>query len=333
MRFAYADPPYIGRAYYYKNHPDFAGEVDHAELVTRFSIVRIAWRTVSSENVVGGGTNPPLDGTPPGDLGITFAGPRPPADQVCPVRDKPAMQNLVEAWQAEMTGKGKDGKEGQEGQEGSDEPVEPATLDPAAVEADLVAVAGELFPADSTQDYVEAHSWSVVADNLAADQPRDLAGAEREGATQWEIRNTRGDHSYWVYVEHIASDYQELRTPPGCEPTSTTFCETLTTPSGRTAYEQVFTYDGGGSHYLWVPGDAATGRPDVSIGESVSGLTGEPEEQELIGLTELSVDEQLAALDDERLQILLPEVLPPLPSFAACAYTTDPPADCPPGLQ
>jgi len=35
MRFAYADPPYIGRAYYYRNHPDYAGEVDHAELVSR----------------------------------------------------------------------------------------------------------------------------------------------------------------------------------------------------------------------------------------------------------------------------------------------------------
>lgn len=35
MKFAYADPPYPGRAYYYKNHPDFAGEVDHAALVTR----------------------------------------------------------------------------------------------------------------------------------------------------------------------------------------------------------------------------------------------------------------------------------------------------------
>jgi hypothetical protein len=30
---AYADPPYPGKAGYYRDHPDFAGEVDHAELL------------------------------------------------------------------------------------------------------------------------------------------------------------------------------------------------------------------------------------------------------------------------------------------------------------
>ena len=36
MRFAYADPPYIGCAKrYYKDRPDFAGEVDHKELLER----------------------------------------------------------------------------------------------------------------------------------------------------------------------------------------------------------------------------------------------------------------------------------------------------------
>lgn len=34
-RFAYADPPYPGCAAIYKDHPDFAGEVDHVELVAR----------------------------------------------------------------------------------------------------------------------------------------------------------------------------------------------------------------------------------------------------------------------------------------------------------
>ena len=33
MRFAYADPPYIGRSSYYKDHPDYAGEVDHQQLI------------------------------------------------------------------------------------------------------------------------------------------------------------------------------------------------------------------------------------------------------------------------------------------------------------
>lgn len=35
MKIAYADPPYIGCAHLYKDHADFAGEVDHAELIAR----------------------------------------------------------------------------------------------------------------------------------------------------------------------------------------------------------------------------------------------------------------------------------------------------------
>ena len=35
LRLAYADPPYPGLASYYANHPDYAGEVDHAELIRR----------------------------------------------------------------------------------------------------------------------------------------------------------------------------------------------------------------------------------------------------------------------------------------------------------
>lgn len=35
MRLAYADPPYPGCAHLYRDHPDFAGEVDHAELIGR----------------------------------------------------------------------------------------------------------------------------------------------------------------------------------------------------------------------------------------------------------------------------------------------------------
>ena len=35
MRFAYADPPYVGQAHLYAGHPDFAGEVDHADLIAR----------------------------------------------------------------------------------------------------------------------------------------------------------------------------------------------------------------------------------------------------------------------------------------------------------
>lgn len=40
-RLAYADPPYPGKsARYYGDHPDFGGEVDHAELIRRLSAER-----------------------------------------------------------------------------------------------------------------------------------------------------------------------------------------------------------------------------------------------------------------------------------------------------
>lgn len=35
MKIAYADPPYIGCAHLYANHPDYAGEVDHAALINQ----------------------------------------------------------------------------------------------------------------------------------------------------------------------------------------------------------------------------------------------------------------------------------------------------------
>lgn len=38
MRFAYADPPYIGQAKrHYGHHPDYAGEVDHMALLAQLS--------------------------------------------------------------------------------------------------------------------------------------------------------------------------------------------------------------------------------------------------------------------------------------------------------
>jgi hypothetical protein len=43
-RLGYADPPYPGRARrYYGDHPDYAGEVDHAELVASLSADYDAW--------------------------------------------------------------------------------------------------------------------------------------------------------------------------------------------------------------------------------------------------------------------------------------------------
>lgn len=38
MRIAYADPPYIGQAKLYKDHPDYAGEVDHWKLANHLSL-------------------------------------------------------------------------------------------------------------------------------------------------------------------------------------------------------------------------------------------------------------------------------------------------------
>lgn len=43
MRIAYADPPYIGCAHLYKDHADYAGEVDHAELIDRLEADYDGW--------------------------------------------------------------------------------------------------------------------------------------------------------------------------------------------------------------------------------------------------------------------------------------------------
>jgi len=43
LRVAYADPPYPGMAHFYKDHPDYAGEVDHAELIGRLNDDFDAW--------------------------------------------------------------------------------------------------------------------------------------------------------------------------------------------------------------------------------------------------------------------------------------------------
>lgn len=43
MKIAYADPPYIGCAHLYKDHPDYAGEVDHAALIERLESEFDGW--------------------------------------------------------------------------------------------------------------------------------------------------------------------------------------------------------------------------------------------------------------------------------------------------
>lgn len=43
MRLGYADPPYIGCAHLYRDHPDYAGEVDHAALIERLQSEFDGW--------------------------------------------------------------------------------------------------------------------------------------------------------------------------------------------------------------------------------------------------------------------------------------------------
>jgi hypothetical protein len=44
MRFAYADPPYIGQAArHYGDHPDYAGEVDHFDLLRKLQAEYDGW--------------------------------------------------------------------------------------------------------------------------------------------------------------------------------------------------------------------------------------------------------------------------------------------------
>lgn len=43
MRIAYADPPYPGCAHLYKDHPDYAGEVDHDDLLTDLVATYDGW--------------------------------------------------------------------------------------------------------------------------------------------------------------------------------------------------------------------------------------------------------------------------------------------------
>lgn len=43
MKLGYADPPYPGCAHLYKDHPDYAGEVDHVALVERLEAEFDGW--------------------------------------------------------------------------------------------------------------------------------------------------------------------------------------------------------------------------------------------------------------------------------------------------
>jgi hypothetical protein len=47
-RIAYADPPYPGKSHYYRDHPDYAGEVDHADLICRLQLEHDGWALSTS---------------------------------------------------------------------------------------------------------------------------------------------------------------------------------------------------------------------------------------------------------------------------------------------
>lgn len=49
LRLAYADPPYPGKAHLYRDHSDYAGEVDHAELVARLKRDYDGWALSTDE--------------------------------------------------------------------------------------------------------------------------------------------------------------------------------------------------------------------------------------------------------------------------------------------
>lgn len=53
MRVAYADPPYPGCAHLYRGHADYAGEVDHQELVNRLEAEYDGWILHTSSVALG----------------------------------------------------------------------------------------------------------------------------------------------------------------------------------------------------------------------------------------------------------------------------------------
>ena len=53
MRLGYADPPYPGLAHLYKEHPDYAGEVDHAALIARLEADFDGWVLHTSATAIG----------------------------------------------------------------------------------------------------------------------------------------------------------------------------------------------------------------------------------------------------------------------------------------
>lgn len=66
MRIAYADPPYIGCAHLYADHPDYAGEVDHAALIERLQSEFDGWVLHASATPISMAVLAPIVATIPG---------------------------------------------------------------------------------------------------------------------------------------------------------------------------------------------------------------------------------------------------------------------------
>lgn len=60
MRLGYSDPPYIGCAQLYRDHPDYAGEVDHAALIERLQSEFDGWVLHASATPISLATLAPL---------------------------------------------------------------------------------------------------------------------------------------------------------------------------------------------------------------------------------------------------------------------------------
>jgi hypothetical protein len=60
MKIGYADPPYIGCAHLYRDHADFAGEVDHAVLIERLQSEFGGWVLHASATPISLATLAPL---------------------------------------------------------------------------------------------------------------------------------------------------------------------------------------------------------------------------------------------------------------------------------
>lgn len=75
MQIGYADPPYIGCAHLYSDHPDYAGEVDHADLLRRLEDEFDGWVLHASATPTSIATlAPPRGGHPRGAVDVVGQG-------------------------------------------------------------------------------------------------------------------------------------------------------------------------------------------------------------------------------------------------------------------